>query len=177
MRLYIWWLTAPRCWNYISSVWVNRLWVYKPEGFSRNVWQHYSRSGWRNWSTCRISCEFQSLNQIPSCCPCSLSFVDICVQAPKPLIFSQCNPLFIGISRRRLNVRPAAFFFIKCSLQSNEIQQLYSTAQDGYESTQLFAVSMVCSTFYKKKEISFQSYIAKTWLIFVLECYALLFSY
>ncbi|KAH9701059.1 Nudix hydrolase 9 [Citrus sinensis] len=56
---------------------------------------------------------------------------------------SLCNPLFIGISRRRLNVRPAAFFFIKCSLQSNEIQQLYSTAQDGYESTQLFAVSMI----------------------------------
>lgn len=56
---------------------------------------------------------------------------------------SLCNPLFIGISRRRLNVRPAAFFFIKCSLQSNEIQQLYSTAQDGYESTKLYTVSTV----------------------------------
>lgn len=56
---------------------------------------------------------------------------------------SLCNPLFIGISRRHLNVRPAAFFFIKCSLQSKEIQQLYSTAQDGYESTQLYAVSMI----------------------------------
>lgn len=98
-------------------------------------------------------------------------FMGIFVQVPKPLIFSQCNPVFIGISRRRLNVRPAAFFFIKCSLQSNEIQQLYSTAQDGYESTQLYTVSMVCSNFFKKKEISFQSYIANTWLIFVLKCF------
>ncbi|KAJ4725899.1 nudix hydrolase 9-like [Melia azedarach] len=56
---------------------------------------------------------------------------------------SLCDPLFIGISRRLLNVRPAAFFFIKCSLQSEEIQQLYSTAQDGYESTQLYTVSMI----------------------------------
>lgn len=53
-----------------------------------------------------------------------------------------CNPAFIGISRRVLNVRPTAFFFIKCSLQSEEIQQLYSSAQDGYESTQLYTVSM-----------------------------------
>ncbi|KAM7496636.1 hypothetical protein LguiA_021050 [Lonicera macranthoides] len=52
-----------------------------------------------------------------------------------------CNPVFIGISRRVLNVRPAAFFFIKCTLQSKEIQQLYSSAQDGYESTQLYTVS------------------------------------
>ncbi|XP_059626678.1 nudix hydrolase 9 isoform X2 [Cornus florida] len=55
---------------------------------------------------------------------------------------SLCKPVFIGISRRVLNVRPAVFFFIKCSLQSKEIQQLYSSAQDGYESTQLFTVSM-----------------------------------
>ncbi|KAE9616637.1 putative NUDIX hydrolase domain-containing protein [Lupinus albus] len=52
-------------------------------------------------------------------------------------------PAFIGISRRDLNVRPAAFFFIKCSLDSKEVQQFYSSAQDGYESTQLYAVSMV----------------------------------
>ncbi|KAL6967435.1 Nudix hydrolase 9 [Sarracenia purpurea var. burkii] len=55
---------------------------------------------------------------------------------------SLCNPAFIGISRRVLNVRPTAFFFIKCSLPSKEIQQLYSTAQDGYESTQLYTVSV-----------------------------------
>lgn len=55
----------------------------------------------------------------------------------------QCNPLFIGLSLRVLNVRPAAFFFIKCRLQSKEIQQLYSSAQDGYESTQLYTVTMV----------------------------------
>lgn len=51
-------------------------------------------------------------------------------------------PAFIGISRRDLNVRPAAFFFIKSSLDSKEVQQFYSSAQDGYESTQLYAVPM-----------------------------------
>ncbi|XVE79655.1 hypothetical protein DITRI_Ditri14bG0075600 [Diplodiscus trichospermus] len=55
---------------------------------------------------------------------------------------SLSDPLFIGISRRVLNVRPAIFFFIKCSLESKEIQHLYSKAQDGYESTQLCTVSM-----------------------------------
>ncbi|CAI9770533.1 unnamed protein product [Fraxinus pennsylvanica] len=50
---------------------------------------------------------------------------------------------FIGISRRVLNVRPTAFFSIKCSLQSEEIQQLYTNAQDGYESTKLYAVTMI----------------------------------
>ncbi|PIA38860.1 hypothetical protein AQUCO_02700215v1 [Aquilegia coerulea] len=51
------------------------------------------------------------------------------------------DPIFIGISRREFNARPAAFFFLKCSLESKEIQKLYSTAQDGYESVQLFTVS------------------------------------
>ncbi|XP_055834030.1 nudix hydrolase 9 isoform X3 [Solanum dulcamara] len=55
---------------------------------------------------------------------------------------SLSSPIFIGISRRVLNVRPTAFFFIKCNLLSDEIQQLYSSAQDGFESTQLYAVSM-----------------------------------
>ncbi|XP_020691298.1 nudix hydrolase 9 isoform X2 [Dendrobium catenatum] len=55
---------------------------------------------------------------------------------------SLSDPIFIGISRRNLNVRPTAFFFVNCSLKSDEIQQLYSRAQDGYESTQLFDVSM-----------------------------------
>ncbi|XWS53187.1 hypothetical protein CRYUN_Cryun11dG0136400 [Craigia yunnanensis] len=55
---------------------------------------------------------------------------------------SLSDPLFIGISRRVLNVRPAIFFFIQCSLESKEIQQLYSNAPDGYESTQLYTVSM-----------------------------------
>ncbi|XP_002284515.1 nudix hydrolase 9 isoform X2 [Vitis vinifera] len=54
---------------------------------------------------------------------------------------SLCNPVLIGVSCRVLNVRPAAFFFIKCNLHSKEIQQLYSTAQDGYESTHLYTVS------------------------------------
>ncbi|KAL0369754.1 UNVERIFIED_CONTAM: Nudix hydrolase 9 [Sesamum angustifolium] len=52
------------------------------------------------------------------------------------------KPVFIGIPQRVLNVRSAAFFFIKCSLQSKEIQQLYGSAQDGYESTQLYTMSM-----------------------------------
>nr|XP_034921003.1 nudix hydrolase 9 isoform X3 [Populus alba] len=56
---------------------------------------------------------------------------------------TKCNPLFIGISRRVLNVRPAAFFFIKCNIESKEIQRLYAGAQDGYESTQLYTVSLI----------------------------------
>ncbi|KAG8387773.1 hypothetical protein BUALT_Bualt02G0056100 [Buddleja alternifolia] len=50
------------------------------------------------------------------------------------------KPVFIGISQRVLNVRPTAFFFIKCSLQSKEIQELYHSAQDGYESIQLYTM-------------------------------------
>ncbi|XP_012064954.1 nudix hydrolase 9 isoform X2 [Jatropha curcas] len=56
---------------------------------------------------------------------------------------SLCNVRFIGISCRVLNVRPAAFFSIRCHLGSEEIHQLYHNAQDGYESTQLFTVSLV----------------------------------
>ncbi|CAK8575969.1 unnamed protein product [Lathyrus sativus] len=52
-------------------------------------------------------------------------------------------PAFIGISRRDLNVRPTAFFFIKCNLDSKEVQQFYSSALDGYESTQLYTVPMI----------------------------------
>lgn len=55
----------------------------------------------------------------------------------------QSNPVFIGVSRRELNVRPAAFFFMKCNLESVEIQELYKSAQDGYESTQLYTVPLV----------------------------------
>ncbi|KAL1827598.1 hypothetical protein ACET3Z_006014 [Daucus carota] len=55
---------------------------------------------------------------------------------------SLCTPIFIGLSLRAINVRPAAFFFIKCNLPSEEIQQLYSSAKDAYESTQLYIVPM-----------------------------------
>lgn len=55
----------------------------------------------------------------------------------------QSEPLLIGISRRVLNVRPAAFFFIKCNLQSTQVQQHYSSAQDGYESTKLYTIQPV----------------------------------
>lgn len=64
-------------------------------------------------------------------------------QIPNVLTFFQGNPLFLGVSRRLLNVRPAAFFFIKCNLPSEEIRKLYSNAQDGFESTQLYSLSMV----------------------------------
>ncbi|KAI4304661.1 hypothetical protein MLD38_040138 [Melastoma candidum] len=50
---------------------------------------------------------------------------------------------FIGVSRRKLNVRPTAFFFMKCCLHSDEVRRCYSTAQDGYESTQLFSVPLI----------------------------------
>ncbi|XP_026427823.1 nudix hydrolase 9-like [Papaver somniferum] len=54
---------------------------------------------------------------------------------------SLSNAVLIGISQRGLNVRPTAFFHMKCNLESKEIHQLYSSAQDGYESTQLYTVS------------------------------------
>ncbi|KAG6433468.1 hypothetical protein SASPL_105082 [Salvia splendens] len=52
------------------------------------------------------------------------------------------KPIFIGISQRALNVRPTAFFFIKCSLKSEEIHKCYSSAEDSYESTQLYTMPM-----------------------------------
>ncbi|CAL9120721.1 unnamed protein product [Musa acuminata var. zebrina] len=53
---------------------------------------------------------------------------------------SLTDPLFIGISCRVVNVRPTAFFFLKCNLEAKEVCKLYSSAQDGYESTQIFTV-------------------------------------
>ncbi|EOA24431.1 hypothetical protein CARUB_v10017689mg, partial [Capsella rubella] len=55
---------------------------------------------------------------------------------------SLSQPLFIGISRRELNVRPAMFFYLKCSHHSDDIPRLYSGAADGFESTQLHTVSL-----------------------------------
>ncbi|KAG8084540.1 hypothetical protein GUJ93_ZPchr0010g8994 [Zizania palustris] len=54
---------------------------------------------------------------------------------------SLTEPVFIGVSRREMNVRPTAFFFTKCNIDSTGVYELYSRAQDGYESTQLYAVS------------------------------------
>jgi len=42
-----------------------------------------------------------------------------------------------------MNVRPTAFFFTKCNIDSIGVNELYSRAQDGYESTKLYAVSVV----------------------------------
>ena len=55
----------------------------------------------------------------------------------------QTDPVFIGVSRREVNVRSTAFFFTKCNIDSSGVNELYSRAQDGYESTKLYAVSMV----------------------------------
>lgn len=49
-----------------------------------------------------------------------------------------------------MNVRPAAFFYIKCNLLPEAVINFYDRAQDGYESTGLFAlpkVSSSCITF------------------------------
>ncbi|XP_024388563.1 nudix hydrolase 9 [Physcomitrium patens] len=50
------------------------------------------------------------------------------------------EPLFIGISRRVLNVRPTAFYFIKCALSSSQVQAYYLRAADGFESSHLLLV-------------------------------------
>ncbi|KAL6864695.1 hypothetical protein ACP4OV_015846 [Aristida adscensionis] len=55
---------------------------------------------------------------------------------------SLTDPVFIGVSQREMNVRPTAFFFTKCNIDSSGVNELYSRAQDGYESTKLYAVSM-----------------------------------
>ena len=55
----------------------------------------------------------------------------------------QTDPVFIGVSRREVNVRSTAFFFTKCNIDSSGVNELYSRAQDGYESNKLYAVSVV----------------------------------
>ncbi|CAN6336131.1 unnamed protein product [Urochloa humidicola] len=55
---------------------------------------------------------------------------------------SLTDPVFIGVSCREINVRPTAFFFTKCDIDSSGVNELYSKAQDGYESTKLYAVSV-----------------------------------
>ncbi|CAD6334830.1 unnamed protein product [Miscanthus lutarioriparius] len=55
---------------------------------------------------------------------------------------SLTDPVFIGVSCREVNVRSTAFFFTKCNIDSSGVNELYSRAQDGYESTKLYAVSV-----------------------------------
>ncbi|KAG0583054.1 hypothetical protein M758_3G107600 [Ceratodon purpureus] len=50
------------------------------------------------------------------------------------------EPLFIGISRRVVNVRPTAFFFIKCTLSSSQVAEYYQRAADSFESSHLLMV-------------------------------------
>ncbi|XP_044983565.1 nudix hydrolase 9 isoform X2 [Hordeum vulgare subsp. vulgare] len=54
---------------------------------------------------------------------------------------SLTEPILIGVSQRETNVRPAAFFYMRCNIDSGAITELYARAQDGYESTKLCAVS------------------------------------
>uniref|UniRef100_N1QPV5 Nudix hydrolase domain-containing protein n=1 Tax=Aegilops tauschii TaxID=37682 RepID=N1QPV5_AEGTA len=55
---------------------------------------------------------------------------------------SLTEPILIGVSRRETNVRPAAFFYMRCNIDSSAITELYARAQDGYESTKIYAVSV-----------------------------------
>ncbi|CAM6110417.1 unnamed protein product [Calypogeia fissa] len=51
------------------------------------------------------------------------------------------EPVFIGVSRRKLNVRPTAFFYVKCSLTSAEVMDVYKHAEHSFESTVLLSSS------------------------------------
>ncbi|TVU18211.1 hypothetical protein EJB05_34295 [Eragrostis curvula] len=44
---------------------------------------------------------------------------------------SLTDPVFIGVSLREINVRPTAYFFAKCDINSSAVNELYSRAQDG----------------------------------------------
>uniref|UniRef100_A0A452XQB2 Uncharacterized protein n=2 Tax=Aegilops tauschii subsp. strangulata TaxID=200361 RepID=A0A452XQB2_AEGTS len=59
-----------------------------------------------------------------------------------PHLVLQTEPILIGVSRRETNVRPAAFFYMRCNIDSSAITELYARAQDGYESTKIYAVSV-----------------------------------
>ncbi|CAM6090068.1 unnamed protein product [Calypogeia fissa] len=48
------------------------------------------------------------------------------------------DPGFIGVSRRKLSVRPTAFFYVKCTLTYAEV---YKHAEHSFESTVLLSSS------------------------------------
>jgi hypothetical protein len=66
--------------------------------------------------------------------------LDLLGYHPKYGIMLQCEPLFIGISQRVINVRPTAFFYVKCTISSPQVQEFYQCATDGFESTHLLAI-------------------------------------
>ncbi|KAJ7556754.1 hypothetical protein O6H91_05G097000 [Diphasiastrum complanatum] len=51
------------------------------------------------------------------------------------------EPIFLGISRRVINVRPTAFFYVRCYLSSEAVFDHYNHAEHAFESTKLSAVS------------------------------------
>lgn len=74
--------------------------------------------------------------------------LDLLGYHPKYGIMLQCEPLFIGISQRLINVRPTAFFYVKCTISSSQVQEFYQCATDGFESTHLLAIPKVKDTKY-----------------------------
>lgn len=74
--------------------------------------------------------------------------LDLLGYHPKYGIMLQCEPLFIGISQRVINVRPTAFFYVKCTISSPQVQEFYQCATDGFESTHLLAIPKVKDTKY-----------------------------
>ncbi|KAL3698070.1 hypothetical protein R1sor_012146 [Riccia sorocarpa] len=54
---------------------------------------------------------------------------------------SLSDPLFIGCSRRRQNVRPATFFYLKTALTSAQVLSNYQHAEHSYESTALYTLT------------------------------------
>lgn len=65
------------------------------------------------------------------------------MENPQVVLILQSEPLFIGISRRVVNVRPTAFFYIKCALSSTQVKEYYRMAADGFESTKILAINPV----------------------------------
>eukprot|EP00245_Coleochaete_scutata_P004413 TRINITY_DN1697_c0_g1_i2.p1 TRINITY_DN1697_c0_g1~~TRINITY_DN1697_c0_g1_i2.p1 ORF type:complete len:431 (+),score=52.39 TRINITY_DN1697_c0_g1_i2:161-1294(+) len=55
--------------------------------------------------------------------------------------YSLSQPLFIGVSQRKLNARPTAFFYVRCFLVSSEVLLHYASAAHKFESVRLLAVS------------------------------------
>lgn len=55
----------------------------------------------------------------------------------------QSDPVFIGCSRRKQNVRPAAFFYVGSALSSAQVLHNYQHAEHTYESTALYTLTPV----------------------------------
>ncbi|KAL2644806.1 hypothetical protein R1flu_012393 [Riccia fluitans] len=54
---------------------------------------------------------------------------------------SMTDPVFMGCSRRKQNVRPAVFFYLRTALTSTQVLSNYQHAEHSYESTALYTLS------------------------------------